>query len=175
PGKKSILRCVSCCNCIVGRTNVAGCAHRNAVRHHEVDKLCHSGFFGSWSVIFGNDHLGEVFYHPVVRRREEQGFVRAHTGWGRRLGMILRAGKGPSAEAGKRARHRSDSNVAENFPALYPLPAHVPPQFMKPLSDSGYIGCVFSTGLNTVSSTKNWTALLRLAGRESIDGSCQPC
>jgi hypothetical protein len=59
-------------------------------------------------------------------RRKEEGFVGARTGWGRCLGMILRAGKGPLAEPGKRARYRGDSEVAENFPALYPLPAHFP-------------------------------------------------
>ena len=89
--------------------------------------------------------------------------------------MILRAGKGPLAEAGKRARHRSDSNVSENFPALDPLPAHLPPQFMKPLSDSGYIGCVFSTAGNAVSSTKNWTGLLPLAGWSQFDAYSWPC
>jgi hypothetical protein len=31
---------------------------------------------------------------------------------------------------------------------------------MKPLSDSGYIGCVFSTVRNVVSSTKKLTALV---------------
>jgi len=75
--------------------------------------------------------------HAVLPGGEEQGLIRTGSGAGRCLGMILRAGKGPLAEAWKRSGYRRDSNVAENFPALYPLPAHMPPQFMKPLSDSG--------------------------------------
>src|SRR5882762_792112 len=127
PCKKSVLRIVSRCNGILGRANVAGCAHLHAVRNHEVNKLFHPGFSCSGAVILGNDHLGEVLHHPVMLGRKEQRSVPTRSGGGRGLGMILRASKDPSAEAGKRARYRGDSNVAENFPALYPLPAHLPP------------------------------------------------
>jgi hypothetical protein len=59
------------------------------------------------------------------------------------------------AETGKRSGYCCDSDVAQNFPAFYSLPAQLPPRFLKPLSDSGFIGCVFSTARNRVSSTKN--------------------
>jgi hypothetical protein len=76
--------------------------------------------------------------------------------------MVLRTGERPSAEAWKRASYRCDSDVAENFPAFYTLPAQLPPQFLKPLSDSGFIGCVFSIAGNRVSSTKNLAIVLPL-------------
>ena len=49
------------------------------------------------------------------------------TGRGRyRLGVILGTGEHPLAEAWKRACHRRDSDVAENFPPFHALPAHWP-------------------------------------------------
>lgn len=67
--------------------------------------------------------------------------------------MILRGGERPLAEAGKRARHRCDSDVTKNFPAFYSLPAQLSPSpVLKPLSDSGYIGCVFSTACKAIPS-----------------------
>jgi hypothetical protein len=71
--------------------------------------------------------------------------------------MILWTGKHPFAEARKRAGYRCDSDVAENFPAFHSLPAHLFPRLLKPLSDSGFIGCVFSTARNRVSSIKKLT------------------
>jgi hypothetical protein len=58
--------------------------------------------------------------------------------------MALWAGERPLAEAGKRAGYGCDADVAENFPTFYSLPAQLVPQFLKPLSDSGFIGCVLA-------------------------------
>jgi hypothetical protein len=45
---------------------------------------------------------------------------------GRRLGMILWAGKYPFAESWECACYCCDSDVAENFPPFHSLPAHLP-------------------------------------------------
>jgi hypothetical protein len=68
--------------------------------------------------------------------------------------MILGTGERPFAESGKGAGHRRDADVPENFPSFDSLPAQSP-LALKPLSDSGFIGCVFSTATKSVSSTKN--------------------
>ena len=44
--------------------------------------------------------------------------------------VIARAGECPLAEPGKRAGHRRDADVAENFPAFYPLTTQLSPTLL---------------------------------------------
>ena len=82
PGEKSVLRFLSRFNRVFGRANIARCADRHSIGDHEVDELGHARSFGSRSVVFGNDHLGEVLDHPVVLRRKKQWLVRVGSGLG---------------------------------------------------------------------------------------------
>jgi hypothetical protein len=68
--------------------------------------------------------------------------------------VILGAGECPPTESRKRTSYRRNSDVTENFPAFYSLPAQMSTTWPKRLSENGRSGCVFSTVPNMLSSTK---------------------
>ena len=73
--------------------------------------------------------------------------------------MVNGTGESPSAESGEGSGYRGNPDIAQNFPTLDALSAQSPS--LKPLSASGYIGSVFSTGRAPLSSKETLAFPLR--------------